>query len=337
MPSVFYPAYTPGTLHPDSEAVLTQIASGNYPPLSAMSPADARKAFLVREWLGKPREDVAIRQAKAGEIPMRIYTPEGQGPMPVLIYFHGGGFVLGNLDEFGPFCTFLSAGARCIVVSVDYRLAPEFPFPAALDDAWAATQWVSTHAPSFGGDPTRLALAGDSAGGNLAAVVSMLARDQGSPKLVQETLICPWVDLSVASEDTDSFRDFGQGLWLSTAAIAWFRHHYLQDPGQSEDPRVSPLRASDSSGLPSTLVILAEYDVLASQGRCYAQHLRTAGVSVTESCYPGMLHDFVTLPGLFAPAWNAIHQITASLQEAFGMLPPPEAITPADGTKADAG
>jgi acetyl esterase len=317
MPSVFYPTYVQGDLHPECEALLTRISAANEPPLHAMSPAEARRAFMLPEWLGAPREGVTVCKTQAGEIPIRIYTPEGEMPKPVLMFFHGGGFVLGNLDEFEPFSTFLAAGGGCIVVSVDYRLAPESPFPAALDDAWAATQWAAAHASSFNGDPTRIAVAGDSAGGNLAAVVSALAGDQGFPKLIHQTLICPWVDLSVASESTDSFRHFGEGLWLSTASTHWFRNHYLRDLDQSEDARVSPLRARSLRGLPPSLVILAEYDVLADQGRSYAQRLQAAGVPVVQSCYPGMLHDFVTLPGLFTPAWNAIDQITAVLRNTF--------------------
>lgn len=317
MATVFYPAYNQGALHPESEAMLARLAAGSFPPLHSMSPADARKAFVLPEWLGKPRADVTRSKASAGNIPLRIYTPEGGRPMPALIFFHGGGFVLGSLDEFEPFCTFLAADAGCIVVSVDYRLAPESPFPAALDDAWAATQWVAAHALSFGGDPARVAVAGDSSGGNLAAVVSMLARDHGSPKLTHQTLICPWVDLSPASEHTESFACFGEGLWLSTTGINWYRSHYLRNLDRGEDPRVSPLRASRFSGLPPALVITAEFDILSDQGRAYAQRLRDAGVPVVQSCYPGMLHDFVTLPGLFATAWEAIDQITASLRTAF--------------------
>jgi len=317
MPSVFYPSYAGGDLHPESEAILARIAAGNFPPLHTMSPAEARKAFLLTEWLGKPREDVAIRATVAGTLPIRIYTPEGEGLNPVLIFFHGGGFVLGNLDEFEPFCTFLASGARCLVVSVNYRLAPESPFPAALDDAWTATQWVAAHAGSFGGDTARLAVAGDSAGGNLAAVVSMLARDQGSPKLLHQTLICPWVDLSPGSEDTDSFHHFGKGHWLSATGLDWFRSHYLRNLDQSSDPRVSPLRSTSFRGLPPALVLTAEYDILADQGRAYAESLKAAGVPVVQRCYPGMLHDFVTLPGLFTPAWEAIGEITAALQKAL--------------------
>jgi acetyl esterase len=313
----FYPTYREGRLHPESEAILAKIAEGNFPPLHAMSPADARKAFLLPEWLGEPRREIAVTEAVAGNVPLRIYSPKDGEALPVLVYFHGGGFVVGSLDEYGPFCTFLSAGARCIVVSVGYRLAPEDPFPAAPEDAWTATQWAATHALSFGGDPARLAVAGDSAGGNLAAVVSMRARAQGSPKILQQVLICPWVDLSLASESEDSFRHFGEGLWLSTASIDWFRRLYVQDAKSVEDPRVSPRHAPDFSGLPPALILLAEYDVLVDQGRSYAKRLQAAGVPVAERLYPGMLHDFVTLPGLFSPAWKAIDEIAASLREAF--------------------
>ncbi len=151
MPSIFYPAYTGGELHPESEAILSRIAAGNFQPLHAMSPTDARKAFLLPEWLGKPSANVSVTRAHAGEVPIRIYSPDAKSPEPVLVFFHGGGFVLGTLDEFEPFCTFLAADARCIVVSVGYRLAPEWPFPAALDDAWAATRWVADHAASWRG------------------------------------------------------------------------------------------------------------------------------------------------------------------------------------------
>ena len=313
MPSVFYPAYH-GELHPESEASLARSAAGGFPPLHSMSPADARKAFVLPEWLGTARKDVTVREAQAGQARLRIYTPAGEGPWPVQVYFHGGGFVLGSLDEFEPFCTFLAADTPCVVVSEGYRLAPEFPFPAALEDAWAGTQWAASNAASFGGDPSRLAVAGDSAGGNLAAGVALRARSHGSPKLIHQTFVCPWVDLSKASEGAESFRLFGEGLWLSAAGVDWFRRLYLREPELAEDPRVSPLRAADLSGLPPALVLLAEFDVLADQGRSFARRLRDSGVSVTESLYPGMLHDFVTLPGLFSTAWKAVEEISASLR-----------------------
>lgn len=317
MTIVFYPAYKSGHLHPESEAILTQIASGDGRPVHAMSPSEARNGFLPSEWLGSPKKGIAIRKTTAEAVPIRIYTPGGAGQKPVLVFFHGGGFVAGNLDEFDSFCTLLAEGAQCIVVSVDYRLAPESPFPAAVDDAWTATKWVASNAFSFGGDSSRIAVAGDSAGGNLAAVVSMLARDNKGPKLIHQTLICPWIDLSSASEATESFHHFGQGLWLSTMGIQWYRHHYLTDPTQAENPRVSPLLAGHFNNLPSALILTAEFDVLADQGRAYAQCLEAAGVPVTFSSYSGMLHDFIVLPKLFSLALTAIHQITSSLKFAF--------------------
>jgi acetyl esterase len=317
MTLAFYPTYKSGHLHPECEAILAQIAAGDGLPVNAMTPAEARDGFLPMEWLDPPRKGIAIRNTTAGVVPVRIYTPGEAGSKPILIFFHGGGFVAGNLDEFHSFCTLLAEGAQCIVVSVDYRLAPEAPFPAAVDDAWAVTKWVAAHASSFGGDSSRMAVAGDSAGGNLAAVVSMRARDSGAPKLIHQILICPWVDLSSASEVTESFQHFGQGPWLSAAGIEWYRNHYLTDPTQAEDPRVSALLAEDFHGLPPALVLTAEFDVLADQGRAYARRLEAAGVPVTFNSYPGMLHDFVVLPKLFTSARAAINQITASLRTAF--------------------
>ncbi len=317
MASVYYPAYPEGVLHPDSEAILRQIAEGNFKPLCKMTPEEARKAFLLDAWLGEPRRDVAVREALAGCVPVRIYAPPGEGPFPILIYFHGGGFVLGNLGEFEPFCTFLAAGARCVVVSVGYRLAPESAFPAAVEDAWEAVCWAASSAGSFAADPARIAVGGDSAGGNLAAVVSLMARDAGGPRLSHQTLICPWVDLSPEADRAASLHLFGDGLWLSAESLGWYRENYLQGLNDGREPRVSPLLAPDLSGLPPALVLLAEFDVLADQGRAYARRLREAGVPVTESCTPGTLHDYVTLPGLFPLAWDAIGQITASLRAAF--------------------
>jgi acetyl esterase len=313
-----YPGYREGTLRPESVAILEQLAAGEFPPLDSMTPADARKAFVLPEWLGDARADVGVRETSARGVPVRVYVPDAPCPLPVLVFFHGGGFVVGDLGEFEPFCTYLAAGAVCIVVSVGYRLAPESPFPAALDDAWAATRWAASEAASFGGDPARVAVAGDSSGGNLAAAVTMLARDAESPRLSHQVLLCPWVDLSAASESTDSFASFGDGLWLSTAGIRWYRSLYLRDADRLEDPRVSPLLAPDMSGLPPALVVTAEFDVLSDQGSAYADRLAGRGVPVVHHRYAGMLHDFATLPGLFPSAWEAIDEIAAFSRAAFG-------------------
>ena len=313
----FYPGYDRGVLRPESAAILQQIAAGDVPPLDTMTPADARAAFVLPEWLGECDPNVGIEEATAGEVPVRIYRPEGAGRLPVMVFLHGGGFVAGDLDEFEPFCTFLAARARCVVVSVGYRRAPESPFPAALDDAWAATLWAAAEAPAFGGDPTRLAVAGDSAGANLAAGVTALARNHDGPSICHQILICPWVDLTTAAKDTESFAFFGEGLWLSSAAIDWYRGHYLKDPAMAGDPLVSPLLATEVRALPPALVLTAEFDVLADQGRAYAGRLHDAGVTAVHRRYNGMLHDFVTLPGLFPSAWDAIDDIAAFSREAF--------------------
>ena len=316
----FYPTYTSGHLHPDCEAILTQIAAANGRPLQTMTPSEVRKGFLPQEWLGLPQKRIGIHNTTAGVVPIRIYTPDETGPKPILVFFHGGGFVAGNLDEFDSFCTLLAAGAQCIVASVDYRLAPESPFPSAVDDAWTATNWIASHAASFGGDSSRIAIAGDSAGGNLAAVVSMLARDRKTIQISHQVLICPWVDLSSTRATTESFRHFGQGLWLSATGIEWYRNNYLINPTQAKEFRASPLLADNFENLPPALILTAEFDVLADQGRAYAEYLEAAGVPVTFSSYPGMLHDFPVLPALFATAQTAINQITSYLKIAFSQL-----------------
>lgn len=320
--SDFYPDYTLGRLHPESEAVLREIEASASKPLTSMSLQEARASFLERSWLGEVAAEVRIEARRiagpGGEIPIRIYTSGNEGPRPILVFFHGGGFVLGTLDEFDPFCAFLSEGGACTVVSVDYRLAPEHRFPGAVEDAVAALRWVASHAAELGGDPSRLAVAGDSAGANLASVLGQMTRDPGFPALSLQILICPWVDLSDASETEASFRHFGGGLWLSRANLRWYRDHYVERAESAEHSLASPLRAERFQGVPPALIITAEFDVLADQGRAYALRLEEAGVPVTFRQYPGMLHDFVVLPGKFTEARAAIEQITEALVELSG-------------------
>ncbi len=319
MANSFYPLYTKGQLDPLSEAILDQIAKANGNPFSSLTPQQARECFLPQSWIGAPIDGIQIDEeeitGKGGGIPVRIYTPKGKPPFPITIFYHGGGFVLGTLEEFDPFCSRLAAGARCIVVSVGYRLAPEHKHPAAVEDAIAALYWVTAHAEEIHGDRTRMAVAGDSAGGNLAAVTSMIARDQGGPCLVCQVLICPWVDLSTSA--TESFRVFGEGLWLSEASIHWYRSHYLESMEQSLHPRVSPLLMNDLSRLPPTLIVIAEFDVLRDQEYAYAERLQEGGVSVSCTQYDGMIHDFPTVPGLFNRAQDAIDEICMALRMAF--------------------
>jgi acetyl esterase len=206
----FYPAYERGRLHPEAETVLEEIRCAPGKPLVELTPTEARADFLPSGWLGVPEPCVIIQERSipgpAGSIPLHVCGTGDGSYRPVLLFFHGGGFVLGALEEFDAFCTYLAKGAECIVVSVGYRLAPEHPFPAAVEDASAVLKWVASHAEELGGDPGRIAVAGDSAGGNLAAVVTLLARDEQHPKLALQVLICPWVDLTDGAEETESFR-----------------------------------------------------------------------------------------------------------------------------------
>jgi acetyl esterase len=307
-----YPRYTQGKLDPQAEALLIQSKEGNSTPLASLTPQQARQEFLEKSWLGTPKSTITTKNRTiSGSIPIRVYQPEENRIYPILIFFHGGGFVLGALDEFDPFCKFLADGAQCIVVSVDYRLAPEHKYPAAVDDALAATQWVIANAAELGGDPARVAVAGDSAGANLAAVTSIRLRGA----LMYQVLICPWLDLS--STDTESYHYFGDGSWLSTASIQWYRSHYLQHQEQAWHYSVSPLLAEDLNGLPPAFVVTAEFDVLRDEGEAYAHRLSKAGVQAHCARYPGMLHDFVILPGLFDRAQNAIDEICQRLSAAF--------------------
>ena len=319
MPQKFYPLYSEGELDPQSENILQEIARSNSSPLKSLTPEQARKSFLAKEWLGDYKENIIKQNYNTGQefgnVPVRIYKPVTDEFLPITLFLHGGGFVLGCLDEFDPLCSFIADGANCIVASVDYRLAPEFKHPAAVDDALNALDWIAENASRLNGDSERIAVAGDSAGANLSIVSALTAKEKGSPKLCYMALVCPWVDLS--STSTKSYKDFGDGLWLSTENIGWYRGHYLRDIEQAKSPKVSPLLADSFKGLPPALVLTAEFDVLKDEGSALAVRLEKEGVPVKYTCYNGMLHDFVSVPGLFDKAYLAIEEICHSLKNAF--------------------
>lgn len=252
-----------------------------------------------------------------GTLPLRIYTPQGDGPFPILVYFHGGGWVLSNLETHDMLCRKLTNRAHCIVISVDYRLAPEHKFPAAVEDSYAATNWAAEHAHELNGDPTRLAVGGDSAGGNLSAVTTLLAREQGGPAISFQFLIYPATDHYPASAQRKSFIENGEGYFLTNEGMRHFLDHYLESPEQSSDPRFAPLQAKDLSGLPPALVVTAEYDPLRDEGELYAERLQKAGVPVTLRRYDGMIHGFFTMAGVIDQSNKAIDETAEILRQAF--------------------
>lgn len=227
-----------------------------------------------------------------GDIAIRIYTPAGAGPWPLLMYFHGGGWVIGDLNSHDETCRQFCAAVEAVVVSVDYRLAPETKFPGPLEDCYSATHWATEHAAELNADAARLCVAGDSAGGNLAAAVCLLARERQAPAIRHQLLIYPVTDHACS---TPSYRDNGEGYFLTAAMMRWFWGHYLADSGQARDPLASPLLA-DLTALPSATVITAEYDPLRDEGIAYAEALAAGGVPVAQRTYQGMIHGFVSMP-----------------------------------------
>ena len=255
-----------------------------------------------------------------GELPIRIYTPEarpdspGGGPLPMVVLFHGGGFIAGSPDSHDGGTRDLCAQARAIVVSVDYRLAPEHKFPAAAEDCHAAVLWVAAHAAELGGDPTRLAITGDSAGGNLAAAVALMNRDRGGPALALQALVYPVTDPACA---TPSAVANGEGYMLTTASMRWMWSLYVNGPDDYANAYAAPVAASSLAGLPPALIITAEFDPLRDEGEAYAARLRESGVAAETTRYDGMIHGFITM-SLFRQAGEAIELAAASLRRAFG-------------------
>jgi acetyl esterase len=306
-------------LDPKAQEFLDQLAAANAPPLTDLPVAQARlaiDALFAAQGEVEPVARVENRSipGPAGRIPIRVYTPEGKAPFPVLVFIHGGGWVLCGLDSHDPPCRALANAVPCVVVSVDYRLAPEHRFPAAADDAYAATRWVAEHAAELGGDASRIAVGGDSAGGNLAAVVALMARDRGGPRLVHQVLVYPATD---AGLDTASCHENADGYFLTRDMMVWFWNHYLCSSADVENPYASPLRARDLRGLPPGLVITAEYDPLRDEGEAYAARLREAGVPVRMTRYAGIIHGFFGMLAVFPQARTAIGEAAAALRAAF--------------------
>lgn len=258
-----------------------------------------------------------------GGVRARLYRPRSlrdaapDAPQPCLVYFHGGGFVLGDLDSHDPLCRALATQGQCVVLAIDYRLAPEHRFPCAAEDALAVLPWLRAQAASLGIDARRLAVGGDSAGGCLAAVAALGERDAGRPLCLQ-LLFYPVTDLA---HELPSHAGLGQGNGLTHADLLWYRSQYLADPAQYRDWRASPLRAESHAGLPPTFIVTAGYDPLLDEGRVYAERLLQAGVTVTHECFRGMIHGFLLLSAHLAAAHHAIHRAGQALRAAFSAEP----------------
>jgi len=309
-------------LDPQVQAVLDAAKKANVAELWQLTPHDARAEYRRRT--NRLKVDVDIHRfedrdidGSGGKIPIRIYTPRELASgekLPVLVWYHGGGYVIGDLDTHDSACRALANEADCIVVAVDYRLAPEHKFPAAVDDCFAALKWVVKHADEINVDGTRIAVGGDSAGGNLAAVVSILARNAGSPKIAFQLLIYP---VTAPEPETKSHHAFAEGYLLTRKTITWFFTQYIRSSKDVTDFRYAPLEADDLSSLPPSLIVVAGYDPLRDEGVEYAEALIHAGNRVRLSNYEGMVHGFYLMGGMVDASRRAISESAAMLREAF--------------------
>jgi len=309
------------TIDPQTKVFLDNANAAGPLFLRAETPEQARaKMQAMLEASPVPPQEIYRVEDRhipgpAGQIPIRIYTPSARLPVGVLVFFHGGGWVLGGLESHDNLCRAIANAAGCLVVSVDYRLAPEHKFPAAPNDCYAATQWVAANAASFGGIPGKLAVGGDSAGGNLAAAVAMMARDGGGPKLAFQLLIYPVTDSSL---DFPSQREFADdGFVLSAADMKWFWDHYVENDADGRNSLASPLRAKNLASLPPALVQTAGLDPLRDEGEEYAAALRRAGNKVTLTRYEGVTHGFVSFFDMIDKGKEGIREGAEALRAAF--------------------
>ena len=308
----------------DAERVLEMVRLSGRPPYETLSAPEARELFLAaREVLAPDPPPVAeilglSAPGPAGAaIPLRLYRGAGTTPgdtLPALVYFHGGGWVIGDLDTHDSLCRHLANAAQCIVVAVDYRLAPEHKFPAAVEDCFDAASWITHEAAALGIDRERLAVGGDSAGGNLAAVVSLIGRDRGAPKLRCQALLYPAVECGMTHASHDRF---AEGYLLTRPTMKWFYDQYLRGPADVDDWRASPLRAADLSGVAPALVLTAGNDVLCDEGQAYARRLQEAGIAVQLRHFPDQIHGFLTMGKIIEAAQPALDDIAAALQAAW--------------------
>lgn len=321
-----------GMPDPRMAEVLDQLAMFNAPPIESLAPRQARELPSVAdavmgvmakrnqppavEMVGKVENRVIPGPTPEGTL-VRIYTPMGAGPFPVTVYFHGGGWVIANLNVYDGSARALTNASNSMVVSVAYRLAPEAKFPAAHEDAYSAVQWVMANAASMNGDPNRVAVAGESAGGNLATATAMMARDMGGMMPKYQLLVYP---VTQFGQETDSYREHANAKPLNRAMLDWFAGYFLRDGADREDPRVSPLRAPDLSGMPPAMIITAEIDPLRDEGEAYAARLREFGVPVEAMRYDGVTHEFFGTGAVVDKAKQAVAMAGQGLRSAFDTM-----------------
>ncbi len=306
-------------INPQVQALLDEFDKQGLPPFDQMSVPLARVVTLgFRDLQGEPQDVAEVRDilvpGPAGSLPVRLYHPSPGSRLPLVVYFHGGGWVIGDIEVVDKPCRTLANAAGCIVASVNYRLSPETKFPGPVEDCYAATRWLADNAGAAGADGQFIAVAGDSAGGNLAAAVSLMARDRGGPTLSYQVLVYP-VTAPAAGTTFASYRDNAEGYLLTRASMEWFWDHYLASPDDDKNPYASPLHAPDLGGLPPAMVITAEFDPLRDEGRAYAHRLREAGVSVKSSHYDDMTHGFLWMAGAVDRGRELIREIGEELRK----------------------
>jgi acetyl esterase len=307
-------------LDPQLQELLQVADEAGVPAIHTFSYVKAREFYRLTsaKLAGEPPQNLTVTEQtlelSTAEIPIRIYRPESSAdePQPALIYFHGGGWCIGDLDSHDHVCRWLASHSNCVILSVDYRMGPEYKFPAAVDDAFGVTYWVASNSRELGIDADRIGVGGDSAGGNLSAVVTLLAREQGAPNLACQLLIYPATDMLMRFP---SHATCGDGYRLTRTSIAWFISGYLRDGEDMYDMRASPLMADSHADLPPAFVMTAAFDPLKDEGEAYAEKLKESGVKVKYSCYQGMVHGFIAMPGAVDMAKTALLDAAHYLKE----------------------
>jgi acetyl esterase len=304
-------------IDPQIQAVMDQVAALNLPPHYEVGAVQARANAALRPRAPGPEVASVVDRSVPGpdgDVPVRVYTPEGVGPFPVLVYIHGGGMVIGTLDTSDGSCRHLCDKVGCVVVSVDYRLAPEHTFPAAPEDCYAVTKWVAENSSEIAADPSRIAVGGESAGGNLAAAVALMTRDRGGPTVLLQVLLYP-----MTSDDFDSasYHENAEGYSLTRTTMMWYWDQYLGSKADVTNPYAIPASSTNLKGVAPAIVLTAEFDPLRDEGEAYAKQLSAAGVNTTCTRYDGVIHGFFGMSAVVDKSKEAVNQVAAALKDAF--------------------